>query len=408
MIIGSTSSEATLIVRDRHLPFPSVATDDDVDEMLARGCVVAVGVSGGKDSVACALAVHDHLELIGYSGPRVLIHADLGVVEWKDSLAACERLAERIGWELIVCRRRAGDMMDRWESRWEANVERYNLLSTVRIILPWSTPSMRFCTSELKVEVITAELKRRFPGRDILNVVGIRREESTSRAKKPVSSPELKLQRGANTGRNWNAIIDWKLDDVFSRIAAGGLTLHEAYTVYGASRVSCCFCIMSSAPDLAAAASAPDNHDIYRRMVALEARSTFGFQGSRWLADVAPGLLDAGMRAAVAQAKENSRLRQVAEARIPSHLLYTKGWPTCLPSRDEAELLASVRREVSTLLKLPATRLSAHDVIERYSELLELKEHRDEAAGVSPGAAGGPSALPPRSAKANQMMFSFV
>jgi hypothetical protein len=136
-----------------------VALTPEVQAMLDRDAVVAIGVSGGKDSDACAIAVSRHLDRIGHKGPRLLVHSDLGRIEWKDSLPNCERLAERLGWELLVVRRQAGDMLARWEGRWQNNVSRYEDLSCVKLILPWSTPSMRFCTSELK----TAE--KAFPAR---------------------------------------------------------------------------------------------------------------------------------------------------------------------------------------------------------------------------------------------------
>ena len=69
--------------------------------------------------------------------------------------------------------------------------------------------------------------------------------------------------------------------------------LHEAYTVYGSSRVSCCFCILGSLGDLMAAARCGANHEVYRALVRLETMSTFAFQSTRWLGDVAPHLLDA-------------------------------------------------------------------------------------------------------------------
>ncbi|WP_139222997.1 hypothetical protein [Paracidovorax wautersii] len=115
--------------------------------MLDLNCVVAVGVSGGKDSDACAIAVDRHLNAIGHTGPRVLVHADLGVVEWEDSLPGCQRLAENLGWELMVLQSASGDLMDRWKLRWKNNIKRYNDLECVKLILPWSTPTMRFCTS---------------------------------------------------------------------------------------------------------------------------------------------------------------------------------------------------------------------------------------------------------------------
>jgi hypothetical protein len=124
-----------------------VALTPEVQAMLDRQAVCAVGISGGKDSDACAIAVSRYLDQIGHKGPRLLVHSDLGRIEWRDSLPSCERLAQRLGWELLVVRRQAGDMLDRWEKRWQNNVSRYEDLSCVKLILPWSTPSMRFCTS---------------------------------------------------------------------------------------------------------------------------------------------------------------------------------------------------------------------------------------------------------------------
>jgi tRNA(Ile)-lysidine synthase TilS/MesJ len=94
----------------------------EVVALLAGNAPVAIGVSGGKDSCAVAFATVAHLDAIGHTGPRVLVHADLGVTEWCDSLPVCERLAAVLGLELIVVRRSQGDMMDRWEQRWGDNL----------------------------------------------------------------------------------------------------------------------------------------------------------------------------------------------------------------------------------------------------------------------------------------------
>jgi 3'-phosphoadenosine 5'-phosphosulfate sulfotransferase (PAPS reductase)/FAD synthetase len=279
-----------------------------------------------------------------------------------------------LGWELLVVRRQAGDMLARWEGRWRNNVLRYEDLSCVKLILPWSTPSMRFCTSELKTAVIASALKKRFPNEDIVNVTGIRRQESTNRSKMPVSAPNVGLTRRAGAGLTWNAIIEWPVQDVVYEIHNAGLSLHEAYTKYGASRVSCAFCIMSSEADLIASALCGDNHEPYIRMVELEAKSTFAFQGNRWLSDVAPHILPSSLREQTEQAKAAATQRQVIEAEIPNHLLYVKGWPTRMPTREEAALLANVRQRVSALLGLNAQHLDAESVIARYAALLAIKE----------------------------------
>jgi 3'-phosphoadenosine 5'-phosphosulfate sulfotransferase (PAPS reductase)/FAD synthetase len=356
-----------------------VATTPEVVALLAGNAPVAIGVSGGKDSCAVAFATVAHLDRIGHTGPRVLVHADLGVTEWCDSLPVCERLAAVLGLELIVVRRSQGDMMDRWEQRWGDNLQRWLSLSCVKIILPWSTPSMRFCTSELKIDQITRDLCRRFPGQRIVNVTGIRAQESTERAKAALSSEQPKLASITHktTGVNWNAILHWSLADVWACLDANNFTRHEAYTKFGASRVSCVWCILATADDHHAGARDERNHELGRRMVNLELVSTFGFQGSRWLGDTLRDILTDEQRAAVPLAKERAALREQAEARIPKHLLYTKDWPTCVPTPDEAVLLASVRTAVADALGLAKTFTEPGEIIARYTSLMAEKARRD-------------------------------
>jgi 3'-phosphoadenosine 5'-phosphosulfate sulfotransferase (PAPS reductase)/FAD synthetase len=359
-----------------------IALTPEIESLLAAGSPVAIGVSGGKDSCAVAFATIEYLDSIGHTGPRVLIHSDLGRVEWKASLPTCERLAEILGLELIVVRREAGDMMDRWLTRWRNNVARYVNLECVKLILPWSTPSMRFCTSELKVAVICRELIKRFPGQTIVSVSGIRREESARRAKAPIVQEQKKLASKTHktTGIDWHPILDWKIEDVFSYLKARDFPLHEAYTAYGSSRVSCAFCILGSQSDFKASASCPDNQDIYREMVQLEAASSFGFQDAKWLADTAPELLDESTRKTVTEAKEKGRQRQTLEARIPKHLLYVKGWPVFVPTWDEAETMAEVRREVGNLLGLDVGYTTPGAIIDRHQELMFKQDSKRRAA----------------------------
>ena len=352
---------------------------------IRAGAPVAIGVSGGKDSCALAIATVEALDAIGHTGPRVLIHSDLGRVEWRDSLPTCERLAERLGLELIVVHRAAGDMMDRWLTRWANNVARFASLSCVKVILPWSTPSMRFCTSELKTAVICRELVRRFPGQVIVSAAGIRREESAKRRKAPIEKKQNKLTSTPRrrdlwtTGVDWNPIIEWTEADVRAFLAARGFDLHEGYTVYGMSRISCAYCIMATLADLTASASCPDNVAIYRVMVDLEIVSTFAFQGSRWLGDVATHLLTEAQHAGLDAAKLAAAAREAAEARIPSHLLYVKGWPVVMPTEAEAELLAEVRRDVAAVLGLDVECVTAAEVLARYAALMALKASKATA-----------------------------
>jgi 3'-phosphoadenosine 5'-phosphosulfate sulfotransferase (PAPS reductase)/FAD synthetase len=343
----------------------AIASTTEIDALLAANAPVAVGVSGGKDSQAAALATFEHLDSIGHTGPRILIHSDLGRTEWNDSLPVCKRLAAHLGCELVVVRRKAGDMLARWESRWESSMWRYINLETVTLVLPWSTPAMRFCTSELKTHIIAAELRRRFRGQTIVNVTGVRREESVTRARGSIASRDAD-----GKAWSWRPISDWTITQVFERIAAAGLAPHEAYTSFNMSRVSCRFCIMSNASDMAAAAKVEESHDLYRSMVALEVSSTFGFQGSRWLADVAPQLLSDQMRADVAAAKEKAAARVALESAITDGMLYVKGWPTRMLTDDEAAILANVRTQLSALMGFDSKYLDVPSIHGRYAELM--------------------------------------
>jgi hypothetical protein len=69
---------------------------------------------------------------------------------------------------------------------------------------------MRFCTSELKTDVICRYLVRRFPGQRILSVSGVRRDESRQRSKTPAARPQPKLtnRKRATSGLDWCPIAD--------------------------------------------------------------------------------------------------------------------------------------------------------------------------------------------------------
>ena len=339
----------------------------DVQMLLDRKAPVCVGISGGKDSAAVAWAVAQHLQ--GYEGPKLLVHADLGVTEWKDSWESCRRIANRIGWELVDCRRPSGDMMDRWESRWESSRRRYTSMETAAVVLPWSTPAMRFCQSELKVDPITSLLKRRFGKVAIINVTGVRAQESATRAKQAVCAPAAKLPVGSLA---WRPIHHWSVEEVWEAISESGIEAHEAYEKFGSSRVSCVWCILASEVDLLAGLKDDRNHALYARMCGLELASGFAFQGNRWLTSLAPELVPDGADRLV-QAKELAVLREAAQMWLPKHLQFTKGWPNCVPTLEESAALAEMRRKVCSLYGWETPYATTETVQARYRELWELK-----------------------------------
>ncbi len=349
-----------------------LASDPHITSMIAAGTPVAIGVSGGKDSQAAALSVFEHLDRAGHAGPRILVHADLGAVEWQASLPVCQQLADHLGVELVVLRRRRGDLMDRWESRWRSSVTRYQEFSTVTLVPCWSTPSMRFCTSEMKTHPIEAMLRRRFPALPIISITGVRRAESRRRAR-------LAVADRSSDGRiwTWRPILDWSETDVFASIARHGIEPHPAYRQFGMSRVSCRFCIMSSLPDLIAATRQGETHPLLHRLVSLECRSGFAFQGGRWLGDIGLNLLDRSERECLADAKLRAARRIEAERAISADMLYVRGWPTRMLTDREADTLASVRRVVSGLYGFRSRCLDRSSIHARYAALLDEKVRRE-------------------------------
>jgi len=369
----------------------SVRVSSPLLEVLHQQAPVAMGVSGGKDSSAMALATSDYLNAIGHTGPRLLIHSDLGRVEWRESLPWCQKLADFLELELVVVRRQAGDLLDRWQVRWRNNVARYANLETVRLILPWSTPNMLFCRSELKAAIICRELVQRFPGHVILSSTGIRREESTTRANAPISAPQPRLFNATHhtSGHDWHPISEWTLADVLSYHQVRQFPLHPAYG-RGMTRVSCAYCVMGSLADLATSASCSENQDLYREQVDIEIISSFSFQSGRWLGDIAPWLLSEAQKRGVAEAKRRAALRGQAEARIPRHLLYTKGWPTSIPTREEAHLLANVRCLVTDTLQIVIDYRDPDAILTRYTQLMEAKAHKKPDGNALPGTQHAP------------------
>lgn len=366
------------IARALALDDPAVAVDTAILEAIESGAWFAFSLSGGKDSTASCFAAMALLDRLGHPRDRrIAIHADLGRAEWRSTPATVAAIAERLGLPLTVVRRKAGDMVDRWEQRFASSKARYEALSIYHLIGPWSSASLRFCTSELKAQVIGPELARRFRGETIVSVIGLRRAESAARCNTPISRPDDRFASPGNAAGTrmltWHPLIDWSVDDVFACHDRYRLPLHEAYRCHGSSRLSCAFCVLASGADLAVATHSDGNLDLYRHLVSMEAMSTFSFQPGRWLADVAPRLLPPSLDRDVARAKLDAAERRAIEGSMPPGLRFVKGWPPRLPSMTEAGLIAAAREPLLLRHGLENRYPEAHAVRRRFAELLDAK-----------------------------------
>lgn len=355
-----------------------VAVDDAVLTAARAGAWFIFNLSGGKDSGALSVAANRWLDSIGHPRERRLaIHADLGRAEWQTTPGVVERTAAFLDLPLIIVRRKGGDMVARWEARFANGKARYADLLVYNLIGPWSSAMLRFCTSELKAQVIGPELARRLAGQQIVQVIGIRREESTGRKKAAISKPDHRYAKPGNRAGTemliWHPGVDWTEEEVFDCHRRHGLELHEAYKVYGSSRLSCAFCVLATLRDHQAAARAVGNVPLYLHLVSMEVESTFSFQPDRWLADAAPTLLPDTLAADVARAKVRAARRREIEANMPPDLRYVAGWPPRLPSMEEAGLIVEARAEILAMHGLPVIYPTAGAVRDRFAELIERK-----------------------------------
>lgn len=377
---------ALTVLRAGALPStPTVALPPAIEAALRQGAWVVFNLSGGKDSSAALFATMPVLDALGHPPERrIAIHADLGKAEWDSTPATVARTAAMAAIALTVRSRQSGDLFDRWNQRFEAGKARYEELSTYNLIGPWSSASLRFCTSEQKAQVIGPYLARQLAGETIIQVIGIRRDESTARSTAPEWKRDTRFAADGNRAGTrmmiWHPVIDWSTADVFDFHKAHRIPLHEAYTRYGSSRLSCRYCVLQSLADQQAAASCPSNHEAFIHLVALEARSTLSFQPGRWLADSAPQLLPPSLAADIARAKEDADQRRQLERTMPHGLRFQRGWPPRLPTMDEAATIAAARSPILQRHGLDNRFPESVDVRRRFEELIAAQESRAQSA----------------------------
>jgi 3'-phosphoadenosine 5'-phosphosulfate sulfotransferase (PAPS reductase)/FAD synthetase len=351
----------------------------EIEKLIDDGAVIAFGISGGKDSSTMVLEVSSYLDALDHPREsRICYHADLGIIDWPQTPEWVRMQAMLARAPLKIVRRNSGDMVDKWEQRWAANVERYEQFRCVKLITPWSSAQWRFCTSELKVDPIVSDLKRTFPGRKILNLTGIRKEESSGRAKASIikSIAKLRVKTKGTIGWQWNPILDYTFDDIMDVHKETGTHLHPAYTEFGSARLSCAFCILATNADHLAALACKGNHGSYKRLIQLEITSTYSFKAKDWLCERRPEFLGPFSSLIIEDTKKKATIRREVEEEIPAELQYVSGWPTRMPTKDEAERLAGVRTRVNDLMGLNCSYLEPQEILDRYQELIDLRESK--------------------------------
>ncbi len=227
---------------------------DQIHSLIARGALFVVNHSGGKDSQAMCIK----LEALVPREQLVIVHADLGEVEWA---GAQEHIAATTTLPVHVTRARR------------------TLLQMIEERGMFPSPTLRQCTSDLKrgpiERCIRGIVQRRKVLRQIgwnlvVNCMGMRAQESSSRAKLETFKLSTKNSKAGREWYDWLPIHDMLVTEVFETIKSAGQEPHPVYAK-GMTRFSCCFCVMASEHDLRTAAQL--NPTLYKKYVDLE-RST--------------------------------------------------------------------------------------------------------------------------------------
>jgi DNA sulfur modification protein DndC len=234
-----------------------------IGELIERGALFVCNHSGGKDSQAMYLK----LKALVPAEQLVVVHAHLPDVEWD---GVREHIASTITSPYYECR--AGK----------------TFLEMVETRGMWPSAKYRQCTSDLKrnpLVKLIRQLSRDMNRPLIVNCMGMRAQESPARAKKSAWTYSETNSKAGREWYEWLPIHDLTVEQVFGSIEANGQQPHWAYAA-GMSRLSCCFCIMSSDADLRTAASL--RPDLLATFVALEEKIGHTFRAPKKNGDAVP------------------------------------------------------------------------------------------------------------------------
>ena len=263
------------------LTLPIASTTEQPN--LTEWDIILLNSSGGKDSQTMIREVVRQADAAGVSRDRlVVVHADLGRVEWKGTKELAQEQAAAYELEFHSVKRETGDLLEHVEKRGM-----------------WPSPKARYCTSDHKraqISKVVTKLGDEYRTRigsplrganrakfRLLNCVGLRAEESTARRKKLPYVLNTKLTNQSRTVYDWHPILAWTEDAVWASIKKSGVRYHEAYDE-GMPRLSCIFCIF--APQSALILAGKHNPELLAEYVALEERIDHKFKVDLSLAEV--------------------------------------------------------------------------------------------------------------------------
>jgi len=256
-----------------------------IETELVAADLILINSSGGKDSQTALEEIVDTAQRLRIPKHRlVVVHADLGVVEWPGTRELAREQARHYGLHFEVVKYK------------NAKGEHHDLLEHILERGMWPDSQNRYCTSAFKRGPVQTLMTRYAQAADrryrlkpgqrkyrIVNCLGMRAEESPARSLLPNWTLNESASNGLREVFNWLPIFDLTKEVVWSRIGASGVRHHWAYDL-GMPRLSCCFCIFS--PKAALVLAGRHNRELLLRYVEAERTMKHTFRHGFSLAEV--------------------------------------------------------------------------------------------------------------------------
>jgi 3'-phosphoadenosine 5'-phosphosulfate sulfotransferase (PAPS reductase)/FAD synthetase len=279
------------------LSLEALGADGTAPADLTSYDILLANISGGVDSQAMLDELHRRAAAAGVAHRIVAVHADLGPMEWNGVQELAAEHAAHYGVRFETVRHQRDGVEE-------------TLLEMVEARGMWPSATVRFCTSYCKRDVIrklitrlVAEQRARGVTRPVrvLNVMGLRADESPLRGAKPPfrhdgsrtctcdacqALPRDRRGTGISNSRRhvdeWLPVHSWSKADVWERVREAGTRPHPVYRRL--PRLSCRFCVLASKAALVEAARIdPEGAAEY---AAVEARIGHRFRQDLSMAEV--------------------------------------------------------------------------------------------------------------------------
>jgi 3'-phosphoadenosine 5'-phosphosulfate sulfotransferase (PAPS reductase)/FAD synthetase len=241
-------------------PKSPITIPNEMQQMLDTNCKIIVAFSGGKDSVAMVLYLLD----LGIDKSRIELHhhdvdgRGINLFDWACTPSYCKAFAKAFGLPIIFSWREGGilreirreneGLQDVYYEMGDTNIQlKSRKGNSTRKKFPAVSADLRtrWCSSVVKIDVLSRVINHSFKQGDLLVLTGERRQESTARSK----YKEFEKYRSYTKSRNawqWRPIIDFSENDVWSLMKKYQVQPHPCYEL-GWNRCSCQLCIFSSA-----------------------------------------------------------------------------------------------------------------------------------------------------------------